>query len=399
MPDELEERLERALRGQPPAGAETEERARRSALAAMPPPGGRRGPRGRGLVAAAAVCAAALAFAGVTLAANGGRLPLVGGGPAHDRGHDHPPPRHTRPGVILPRGAVAFAVGANARAWLASSSGTALRGAPATAFALSPGAVWAVVGTDGAVRAAGVQQHGTGFERAVRGTPVAAAWAPAGIRIAYIVRTPHGDRLYDMYGNGTHNFRVARRVAAVTPSWRWDSRAFAYVAPDGRAMVHDPISGSTAAVPRACGLRAARAVAYAPFGGLLAVADASGRLEVVDTLRSGRPLCERGQAGDPAIAWLRPRQVVVAAGTTLARYDLHTRFAGVDVTTLPGVVAGLAAGDGGRRLALALRDPDGGVRVVEARTPRFSSAGHPLRVYRLLLALRQADGPVTLSWQ
>jgi hypothetical protein len=63
------------------------------------------------------------------------------------------------------------------------------------------------------------------------------------------------------------------------------------------------------------------------------------------------------------------------------------------------VVVGLAAGDGGRRLALALRDADGGVRVVEARTPRFSSASYPLRVYRLLLTLPAADGPVALSWQ
>ncbi len=249
------------------------------------------------------------------------------------------------------------------------------------------------------MRAVGVQQDGHGFERAVAGTPVRAAWAPAGIRIAYVLHTPGGDRLFDMYGNGTHDFRVARHVAPVTPSWRWDSQAFAYVAAGGRVMVHSAIAGSTSAVPRACGVRHAAAVAFAPFGGLLAIADDAGRLQIVDTLHGGRTHCERGQPGAPSIAWLRPRQVVVGSGTTIARYDLYSRFAGADVTTVPGTVAGLAAGMGGRRLAMALRDPGGAVRVIEARTPRFSSADYPLRIYRLLLTLRQAGGPVILSWQ
>jgi hypothetical protein len=398
MPDELEERLERALREQPAASSEAEGRSRRAALAAMPPPGGR-SLRGRGLLAAAAVCAAVLVLAGVTLAANGGRLPLVGGG-SPDHGHPRAPaPRHVPAGVVLPRGAVAFAVVSDGRVWLASSSGTALRATPATAFGLSPGAVWAAVGSPGRLRAAGVQQHGAGFTHGVRGTPVAAAWAPAGIRIAYVVHTARGDRLFDMYGNGTHDFRVASGVAPVTPSWRWDSEAFAYVARDGRVMVHDAVAGSTSAIARDCGIRHARAVAFAPFGGLLAIADAAGRLQVVDTLHGDRALCERGQPGDPVLAWLRPHQLVVGAARTVTRYDLHARFAGVDVTPVPGMVAGMAAGDGGRRLALALGRAGGGVRVVEARTPRFSSASHPLRVYRLLLALPEADGPVTLSWQ
>jgi hypothetical protein len=395
MPDELEERLERALSALPAAGAETEQRTRRAALAAMPPP--RRRVRSRTLLATLAACAAALVFGGVTLAANGGRLPLVGDGPAHHRAH--PRPRPSRPGVVLPRGAVAFAVTSAGRVWLAASSGTMLRGAPATAFGLSPGAVWAVVGSAGRVRAVGVQQHGSGFSRAVAGTPVAAAWAPAGIRIAYVLQTDAGDRLFDMYGNGTHRFAVAGAVAPAAPAWRWDSQAFAYITATGRVMVHDVIDGSTARLPRACGLRHASAVAFAPFGGLLAVADAAGRVEIADTLHGARPICRQGQAGAPSIAWLRPRQVIVGSGRTLTRYDLYGRFAGADVTDVPGEVAGLAAGLDGHRLALALRDPGGGVRVVEARTPRFSSASYPLRIYRLLLRLRASDGAVAVTWQ
>jgi hypothetical protein len=53
----------------------------------------------------------------------------------------------------------------------------------------------------------------------------------------------------------------------------------------------------------------------------------------------------------------------------------------------------------GRRLALALREADGSVRVVEARTPRFSEASHPLRLYRALAHLGRVTGPVRLTWQ
>jgi hypothetical protein len=395
MPDELEERLERAL-GELEPGADVSERARAAALGALPPPR----PRSRRpLILVAAACAVAFVFGGVTLAATGGGLPLVDSGRGHDQGHQTPtrPPPH--PGIVLPRGAVAFAATADGRVWLSASSGTRLRGTPATAYELSPGAVWAILGTEGAVRAVGVQQHGQGFSRAVPGTPVAAAWAPAGIRIAYVVRTPRGNRLFDMYGNGTHNFLVAPRVSPVAPSWRWDSQAFAYVSARGRVIVHNAIDGSTAAVPRTCGVRQAAAVAYAPFGGLLAIADAAGRVQIVDTLHRGPTHCERGQPGAPSIAWVRPRQVIVGSGEAITRYDLYGRFAGADVTNVPGTVAGLAAGMDGRRLALALRDPVGDVRVIEARTPRFSSAAYPLRVYRLLLTIRHAEGAVALTWQ
>jgi len=392
MPDELEERLERELELEP--GADVTERARAAALGALPPPRAR---SRKPLVLVAAACAVAFVFGGVTLAATGGGLPLVGG----ESPKRHPPPTRppTTPSIVLPRGAVAFAAAADGRVWLSASSGTRLHGARATAYGLSPGAVWSIVGTDGSIHAVGVQQHGQGFSHTVAGAPLAASWAPAGIRIAYVVRTPRGNRLFDMYGNGTHDFAVAQRVAAVTPSWRWDSQAFAYVTARGRVMVHNAIAGSTAVLPRACGLRHPAAVAYAPFGGLLAIADAAGRVEIVDTMRPGPTHCERGQAGPPSIAWVRPRQVIVGSGEAITRYDLYGRFAGADVTNVPGTIVGLAAGMDGRRLALALRDPVGEVRVVEARTPRFSSAAYPLRVYRLLLTIHRTDGPVTLTWQ
>jgi hypothetical protein len=396
MPDELEERLERALR-EPGPGPDVTERARAAALAALPAPRTR---SRRPLVLVTAACAVAFVFGGVNQAANGGGLPLVGsGGASHDHEGEAPPQRHRhRPGIVLPRGAVAFAAAADGRVWLAASSGTRLVGAPATAYELSPGAIWSVVGSEGTMRAVGVQQHGQGFRHAVTGTPLAAAWAPAGIRIAYVVRTPDGDRLHDMYGNGTHDFLVGRRVAPVRPSWRWDSQAFAYVAAGGRVMIHNAISGSTSPLARACGIRHATALEFAPFGGLLAIADDAGRVELIDTLHD-HVLCRRGMPGAPAIAWVRPRHVIVASGRSITHYDLYSRFAGADVTDTPGTVVGLAAGMDGRRLALALRGADGKVHVVEARTPRFSEASHPLRLYRALADLGRVAGPVQLIWQ
>ncbi len=399
MSDELEGRLERALRASPPPGADATERALRAALDALPPPAEARRRRGRRLLVPAVACAVAFVFGGVTLAANGGRLPLVGAS-VH---HHHPGGPAPKPGpdraAILPRGAIAFSAVAAGRGWLATSSGTSMDGRRLSALAVSPGAVWAIEGGGRGLHAVGIPEGKAGFARRVSGTPVAAVWAPAGIRIAYVVHTPGGDRLYDMFGNGRNAFLVAAHTTAQAPSWRWDSQAFAYIRADGVVMVHNVIDGATAALPPGCGLRRAAAVAFAPYGGLLAIADRAGRVRVVDTLRHTRGMCVTGAAsGLPKIAWLQPRQLVVGMGDAITRYVVGLA-GGADVTAVPGRVAGIAASPGGRRIALALRDASGAVRVVEARTPRFSEASYPLRIYRVLLDLGHAPGPVTLGWQ
>jgi hypothetical protein len=396
MPDELENRLERALRDAPPPAADTTERALRAALDALPAAAGVHRRRRRLLVPAVA-CAVAFVFGGVTLAATGGRLPLVGPAPRHHRAPPRSEPVST-PGAVLPRGAIAFSAVAAGRAWLATSSGAALHGRPLSALAISPGAVWMVEGGPSGLRAVGVPDGRSGFTRPVRGTALAAAWAPAGIRIAYVVRAPGGDRLYDMFGNGTHAVLVAAHALPQAPSWRWDSQAFAYIRADGAVMIHNVIDGATSPLPSGCGLHHAAAVAFAPYGGLLAIADHAGRVRLVDTLRHGHGTCVAGAGpGQPKIAWLAPRQLVVGTGATITRYVVG--LAGADVTTVPGRVAGIAASPGGRRIALAVRDASGEVHVIEARTPRFSEASHPLQVYRVLLDLGRVAGPVALTWE
>ena len=399
MPDELEQRLERALAAIPPAGEDATGRALRAALDALPPAAESRRRRRRRLLVPAAACAVAFVFGGVTLAATGGHLPLVGHSPKVH--HPTPPivPAHHR-GAVLPRGAIAFSATADGRAWLATSAGASLHGRPLSALAVSPGAVYLLEAAGRTMQAVHIPDFRTAFTRGVAGTAAAGAWAPAGIRIAYVVRTDSGNRLYDMYGNGTHVHLVAAHTNGQAPSWRWDSLAFAYIRADGTVMVHNPTSGATSALPRGCGIRRPAAVAFAPFGGLLAIADRSGRVRVVDTLHHGRGLCVSGNMpGIPKIAWLQPRQLLVGAGTTITRYVVKGPAGGVDVTTVPGRVAGLVGAPGGGRIALALRDPDGGVRVVEANAPRFSSESSPLQVTRILLDLGRIAGPVALTWQ
>jgi hypothetical protein len=394
MPDELEERLARTLQTLPPAASDSTQRALRAALAALPPAAEARRRRRRRLIVPAVACAVAFVFGGVTLAATGGRLPLVGAPVHHPHARTHARTAH---GVVLPRGAIAFSVAAGGRAWLATSGGAALHGRPLRMLTVSPGAINLLEGADHTLTAVAAGDGHIAFTRALPGPPLAATWAPAGIRIAYTVRTGTGDRLYDMFGNGRHRFLVAGRTSGAAPSWRWDSEAFAYIRGDGRPMVHDVIDGSTGPIG-GCGIRRAAAVAFAPYGGALARADRSGHVAVDDTLRRGRGLCVAdGPAGVPKLAWLRPGQLVVGVGHTLTRYAIG--LGGSDVTDLPGQVAGVVAAPGGRRLALALRDTDGDVRVVEARTPRFSEAATPLHVIQTLIDLGPVTGPVALSWQ
>jgi hypothetical protein len=393
MPDELEERLERAL-GELEPGPDVSERARAAALAALP---ARSGPR-RPLMLLAAACAAAFVFGGVTLAATTGGLPLVGGESHHPRTEQPPPAGRHREDIRLPRGAISFSATAGGRAWLVTSSGARLHGKPLSALAVSPGAINLLEGSGHVLVAVAVSDGHVAFTRRVPGEPIAAAWAPAGIRIAYAVRTGEGDRLYDMYGNGQHTFPVAPRTDGGTPSWRWDSLAFAYVRPDGTVMVHSVINGATSPLTRRCGLGRPAAIAFAPFGGKLAIADRAGHVQVADTLHHGRSACfMTGGGGLPKLAWLRPGQLLVGAGRSIARIAIGP--GGADLTHAPGQVAGLVAAPGGHRIAVAVREHSGRVRILEARTPRFSEAAFPLRIYRVLADLGPVDGPVGLIWQ
>ena len=222
-------------------------------------------------------------------------------------------------------------------------------------------------------------------------------WSPFPIRIAYLTNVGGRYELHDQWGTLTHDYLVDRHVAAVTPSWRWDSQAIAYVRSNGMVVVHNAISGRDVTIGSSCGLRSPTDVAFAPTSGLLAIFDST-RLRVVDTTGGRADVCTTHAPGLPSIAWVRPRQLFIGAGTALQRFVLQSPGIGVDTTTTPGVIAGLTASPDGRKLALALADR-GATRVVAAPAPRFSEQALPLQIQQVLLPPGQTTGPVSLDWQ
>ncbi len=390
MPSELERRLERALSDVPvEASSDAHDRARDAALAAAAAPAPGRGSRWRVVVAAAV--AMVLVTTGVTLAATGDR-------PFSDTPTLTEPPHAARPHTgLLPPGARAFSVAADGRAWVAIPQRVLLHGAPRSAIAVSPGAVYVLEAHGRTLRAVAAGTGRVAQTQHAAGPVGSAVWSPFPIRIAYLTEVGSHQQLHDEWGTLSHDYLVDRHVAAVAPSWRWDSLAVAYVRADGRVAVHNATSGHNTVIPPNCGLRHPTALAFAPTSGLLAIADRT-RLRIVDTTGGAPDVCAAHSPGAPSIAWVRPHQLFVAAGTTLYRYLLLRPGLGTDTTTVPARITGLTASPDGRRLALALTS-GGSTRVVAATAPPFSEQAMPLHVLQLLLPARPLAGPVTLSWQ
>jgi hypothetical protein len=387
MPSELERRLERALHGVPvEASSDAHDRARDAALAAAAPPG--RGSRWRVVLGAAV--AMVLVTTGVTLAATGDR-------PFTDTATLTKPHQAAQPHTgLLPRGARAFSILAGGHAWVAIPHRVLLHGAPRSAIAVSPGAVYLLEAHGRTLRAVALGSGRVVQTQHTAGPLSAVVWSPFPIRIAYLTDVRGHRQLHDEWGTLSHDYLVDRDVAPVAPSWRWDSLALAYVRADGRVAVHDTTSGRNTVIRSNCGLRHPRALAFAPASGLLAIADRT-RVRIVDTSGGAPDVCAAHSPGAPSIAWVRPHQLFVAAGTTLSRYLLLQPGLGTD-TTVPARITGLTASPGGRRLALALTG-DGSTRVVAATAPPFSEQATPLHVLQLLLPARPLAGPPTLSWQ
>jgi len=389
MPSELERRLERVLNDVPAeASSDAHDRARDAALAAAAPAPGR-GPTWRIVIAAAV--AMVLVTTGVTLAATGDR-------PFSDTATVTKPPQAARLHTgLLPRGARAFSILAGGRAWVALPHHVLLHGAPRSAIALSPGAVYVLEAHGRTLRAVATGTGRVAQRQRTAGPVTAAVWSPFPIRIAYLAEVGGHHQLHDEWGTLSHDFLVDRHVAAVAPTWRWDSLAVAYVRADGRVAVHNATSGRNTVISPNCGLRHPTALAFAPTSGLLAIADRT-RLRIVDTTGRAPDVCAAHNPGAPSIAWVRPHQLFVAAGTSLSRYLLLQPGLGTDTTTVPARINGLSASPDGRRLALALTS-GGSTRVVAAVAPPFSEQATPLHVLQLLLPARPASGPVALSWQ
>jgi hypothetical protein len=259
MSSELERRLESLLTEAPEPDPGAGEEALHRALRALQPAA----PTHRGLRTAVLVFAAAA----VLLAIAAGSLAAAGA--LHVSFGAKKKPAHAATGRLsLPRGANGVAAIVDGRLSVAIKGGFRLQGLPASAVALSPHALYVAAGIGHSLVALAPDGRRM-WSHPAGGEVVAIAWAPDGLRIAYIVRHGHRFVLRAIDGNGTDDALIDRSVRPVRPSWRADNLAFAYVGRGGHAIVYDighekhSISGTTAPVTR---------VSFAPSGKTLAVA-------------------------------------------------------------------------------------------------------------------------------
>lgn len=378
MSRELEQRLERAL-GQVESSTTAEEQARAAALAALP--SGRRGRYQVALVAA--VVAVALAVtAGVTLAASRSAREAVGLA-------DHAYHRATAlPHSQLPPGSGGFAVFGGDRLWLASP-GLRLSGSRYSAVELSPGALNVVAAVGHSLVVRRLSDGGVAWRHAAGGRVVAAAWAPIGTEIAYVVRRGRSYELRMIEGDGDHDRLLVHRVAPVAPTWRSDSLAIGYATPRGQVAVDDFSSGRTEVVrrPSTCPLITASSVSFAPRGALLAASMGDGNVLVADPAEGwasclGAAMNTIGPMPPAQVAWVS-QDVLLASGFQFLDRMLVTGHSVrlQQEIRAPAGINGLTVSPDAREIALGLQRTTH-IEIVAARVPQATDAR--LRVVRVL---------------
>ncbi len=333
MSSELEARLRRTLARLGRPGADAEERALRLALAALPAAEPRRDRRLRALVLAAAALLCLLTVSAGALAAAGALHVSLGG--------ERRPAAAavSRPRLLVPPRARGIAAVVGGELWLSTRSGLRIEGLPVESAALSPRARYVAAGIGDSLIA--MAPDGTrAWSHRTAGRVVAIAWAPTGLRIAYVVRTAAGFQLRLVEGDGDHDQLVDPAVRPVPPSWRADSLAVAYAGAGGQAAVYDLAHRSHGAAPA---LRGVTSLAFAPRGKALAVA-AGERVQV------GRRV-ERQPSAVAALAWVGDRLAVGLAGG-LVRVAGETLADGGRIEALDAGGGRLVAAAAGRVLAL-----------------------------------------------
>jgi hypothetical protein len=263
MSSELEQRLEAMLADAPEPDAGAGEEALHRALRALHPVAAPR--RGlRGAVLAFATVVVLLVIAAGSLGAAGALHISIGA-----------KKQPTTMPLTLPKGASGILAIIDGRLSVVIKGGVRLQGLNVTAAALSPHARFVAAGIGHSLVAIAPDGRRP-WTHTVGGRVVAIAWAPDGLRIAYVVQAGRHFVLHVVWGNGTHAAVVDRRVRAVRPSWRADSLAFAYVGAGGKAIVYDLAHASRTVVARSTGIGAVTQLAFAPSGKGLAIAGRSG---------------------------------------------------------------------------------------------------------------------------
>jgi hypothetical protein len=345
MSSELEQRLEGLLSGSPePEPGAGEEALARALRALQPVVPGRHGIRTAALVFAAA--AVLLAVAAGSLAA-AGKLHVSFGAKTAQR------PAPTQ--LSLPPGANGVLAVVDGRLSVVTKSGFRLQGLPVTTAALSPHALYVAAGIGTSLVALKPDGH-QAWSHPAGGRVAAIAWAPDGLRIAYVVLSGHRLTLHTIYGNGTHDTVLDRSVRAVRPSWRADSLAFAYVGGGGSAVVYDLGHSSRRVVARPASVGAVTQLDFAPTGSALVV---GGRRGMVYVTRHPQ---RYGVGPVAATGWLSESLVIVVGG------QFQPGFVPTVLRKLPGPIIAFAA-SGSHYVAGV--GSEGKVRLVAGGASRF----------------------------
>lgn len=344
MSSELEQRLEAMLADAPEPEPGAGEKALHRALRSLHPVAAPR----RGLRTALIAFATTVVLLVITAGSLGaaGALHVSFGTKAKE------PP--TTMQLSLPRGANGIAAIVNGRLSVVTKSGFRLQGQLASAAALSPHALYVAAGIRNTLVAIAPDGRRP-WSHAAGGEVMSIAWAPDGLRIAYVVRT--GKRfpytLHVIWGNGTHDTVVDRSALPITPSWRADSLAFAYVGAGGRPIVYD-LAHASRRVITVHGGDVIR-LAFAPTGDVLAI-NTLRRTVLVGKHR--RLLWRDSTRG---IGWLNGRLVIAAKVDGLPRGVLAFR-------AHDGMLAVAVAGK--KETIRVLAGPVGHLRTVFQTTAR-----------------------------
>jgi hypothetical protein len=378
MSRELEQRLERLLRA-PKADQDVERRALELALDALPQETKRRRRPMRVVVLTGVTALVLLAVAAAALATAGALHVSLGPSPEKQA----PPPRPA-PQLHVPAGADAVAAVVDHELWLTTRSGLRIQGLPVRSATLSPRALYVAAGIGRSLVA--MAPNGTrAWSHQAAGPVVAIAWAPDGLRIAYVVRRGGGFQLRTIEGNGIDDRLLDAQVRPVTPSWRADSLAVAYVGRGGRPVVYDFAHESHRLT--AAETQEASQVAFAPEGATLAVASAR-RVWLAGPGGVTRIL---GIGGCVAcgIAWVRGHLVVASTARSRSGSVLQlvrVTPAGRTVATTPLAVSGRveALDANGSAVVAAVARPGTMTRLLASAT---ASTGESRPLPEVLLQL------------
>lgn len=373
MPDELESRLERAFAGLGTSSGDVEDSGLATALRVLPHETPLSAHRQLLLLLAASVGIVLLITAGSLAAA--GRLQIGQSsrrGPARSITSASIGPSQLR----LPSGASGIAAVIDGRLWLTMRDGTRIERLPVTTATLSPHALYVAAGIGHSLVAMAPNGR-RAWIHPVAGDVTGIAWAPSGLRIAYVVRTDGHTELRMIEANGLRDRLIDAAAGQAPPSWRADSLALAYVGAGGHAVVYDLAHASRRLVET--GLCSGRIdkVLFAPSGPLLAAASKSSVYLYPGLDRSARCVGLMGTV--IGIAWAgknivaaetppTPAPDEIAGVVTLAiepGWTLSSSWGGVAAAP----VGALAAADASR--VAAVLTTAGDTRLVLADPPPF----------------------------